>query len=62
MGRGVKAAFTGGVKKERGQIFFSEEKKQKTFVHSGVRQPGHVCQVQTFFGSFFQKRPYFPLR
>jgi lysophospholipase L1-like esterase len=38
------------------KIFFSEEKKQKTFATLGTRWPGHVRQVAKVFWFFFSKK------
>jgi hypothetical protein len=38
------------------KVFFSEEKKQKTFVSLGARQPGHVRQGTKVFWFFFSKK------
>jgi len=46
------------IKKVRNS-FFSEEKKQKTFIFQGKRVSGrHAPKKQKFFGSFFQKRTF----
>jgi hypothetical protein len=37
-------------------VFFSEEKKQKTFVTLGTRQPGHVREGTKVFWFFFSKK------
>jgi hypothetical protein len=41
---------------KRKKVFFSEEKKQKTFVRWCVRSPERHAKIQKFFGSFFQER------
>jgi hypothetical protein len=41
---------------DRGKIFFSEEKKQKTFMSLSRAHPATYARTQKFFGSFFQKR------
>jgi hypothetical protein len=38
------------------KVFFSEEKKQKTFGLWGVPRRATNAKDQKFFGSFFQKR------
>jgi hypothetical protein len=38
------------------KVFFSEEKKQKTFVHGHLRSPGHVRQSPKVFWFFFSKK------
>jgi uncharacterized lipoprotein YmbA len=43
--------------KEEGKHFFSEEKKQKTFI-SWWPRPDDDARKQKFFGSFFQKRTF----
>jgi hypothetical protein len=41
------------------KVFFSVEKKQKTFVPLGARpSPTFAPRKQKFFGSFFQKRTF----
>jgi hypothetical protein len=40
---------------QKAKVFFSEEKKQKTFGPLCVRFAGPARHVQKFFGSFFQK-------
>ena len=41
------------------RVFFSEEKKQKTFMSLSRFFPAACTQTQKFFGSFFQKRTAF---
>jgi hypothetical protein len=43
--------------KEKSKVFFSEEKKQKTFM--SCSRPACASKKQKFFGSFFQKRTFF---
>jgi hypothetical protein len=43
----------GGKKRK---VFFSEEKKQKTFGRLSRTSPAAYAKSQNFFGSFFQKR------
>jgi hypothetical protein len=38
------------------KVFFSEEKKQKTFVHWYLRPPGQVCQSAKIFCFFVSKK------
>jgi hypothetical protein len=45
-----------GLRDRRREVFFSEEKKQKTFAHWRWCQPGHVRQVAKVFWSFFSKK------
>jgi hypothetical protein len=45
-------------RKER-KVFFSEEKKQKTFIFRPWPSRVGPLQEQKFFGSFFQKRTCF---
>jgi hypothetical protein len=40
--------------------FFSEEKKQKTFVHGRIRSPGPTRQSAKVFWFFFSKKNDFP--
>jgi hypothetical protein len=42
------------------RIFFSEEKKQKTFIILGTRQPRHVRQESKVFWFFFSKKNILP--
>jgi hypothetical protein len=43
--------------KEGRKVFFSEEKKQKTFISLATwATHGDAAGKQKFFGSFFQKR------
>jgi hypothetical protein len=44
------------------KVFFSEEKKQKTFVRLSRPSPAAYAKWQKFFGSFFQKRTAFFLK
>jgi hypothetical protein len=44
------------------KVFFSEEKKQKTFGRLSRPAPAAYPNVQKFFGSFFQKRTAFFLK
>jgi hypothetical protein len=37
------------------KVFFSEEKKQKTFSYWCMRQAGHARQMVSVFGSFLQQ-------
>jgi hypothetical protein len=41
---------------KEGEVFFSGEKKQKTFVRCRAALRQHTHREQKFFGSFFQKR------
>jgi hypothetical protein len=43
----------------KGDFFFSEEKKQKTFSSLSRIYPAAYARTQKFFGSFFQKRTAF---
>ncbi len=57
--RKIKTAFQCGDSEslsEGENVFFSEEKKQKTFVRWGYGRRATYAKVQEFFGSFFQKR------
>jgi hypothetical protein len=45
-----------GAAQQGKEVFFSEEKKQKTFVRWGVRSPGHVRQRVKVFWFFFSKK------
>jgi hypothetical protein len=40
------------------KVFFSEEKKQKTFTSLSRFYPAARTRTQKFFGSFFQKRTF----
>jgi hypothetical protein len=42
------------------QAFFSEAKKQKTFIRLSRLYPAARAKEQKFFGSFFQKRTALP--
>jgi hypothetical protein len=44
----------GGLLEE--EVFFSEEKKQKTFTSLSRVSPATYAKNKKFFGSFFQKR------
>jgi hypothetical protein len=41
------------------KVFFSEEKKQMTFIREARASPAAHANEQKFFGSFFQKRTFF---
>jgi hypothetical protein len=41
---------------QRRKLFFFEKKNQKTFATRRTLPDGSATAVQTFFGSFFQKR------
>jgi len=43
------------------RFFFSEEKKQKTFMSLGAPFGNARTRKEKFFGSFFQKRTFFLL-
>jgi len=53
------AASTPGIMHETRKPFFSEEKKQKTFMRLSRFTPAAHAKSQKFFGSFFQKRTFF---
>ncbi len=42
------------------KVFFSEEKKQKTFVRLGVSSPGHAYRESKVFWFFFSKKNILP--
>jgi hypothetical protein len=42
------------------KVFFSEEKKQKTFLFWVRASPAMYARSEKFFGSFFQERTCFP--
>jgi hypothetical protein len=46
----------GDCKHLRKEVFFSEEKKQKTFARLARFYPAAYANAQKFFASFFQKR------
>jgi len=47
----------GSVKKE---VFFSEEKKQKTFDRAVADSPAEYASVKSFLVLFFKKEPFLP--
>jgi hypothetical protein len=49
----------GNGRKKGRKHFFSEEKKQKTFMSLSRFFPAAYAKTQKFFGSFFQKRTAF---